>query len=86
MELMLLDGPIFLNDANDNTAFPFAVFIIYGAHWGSLAYNQDPIHQITSAFEGEGGATGAPYNSSQVFHNITMYVATLVGFLKNQYR
>lgn len=58
-------------------AFPFAVFIIYGTHWGSLAYNQDPIHQITSAFAEEGGATGAPYNSSQCFHNITMSVTTL---------
>jgi hypothetical protein len=54
------------------TAFPFVVFIIYGTHWGSLAYNQDPMHQITSAFSAEGGATGAPYNSSQTFHNITM--------------
>lgn len=53
--------------------FPFAVFIIYGTHWGSLAYTQDPIHQTTAPFEnGEGGATGAPYNSSQAFHNVTM--------------
>jgi len=64
------------NDIDDHVAFPFAVFIIYGAHWGSLAYNQDPWHGITSAFEAEGGATGAVYNSSQVFHNITMYVST----------
>lgn len=27
--------------------YPFAVFIIYGAHWGSLAYTQDPIHNTT---------------------------------------
>lgn len=62
-------------------AFPFAVFIIYGTHWGSLAYNQDPIHQVTSAFptsEGLGGATGAPYESSQVFHNITMCMVSFV--------
>lgn len=62
-------------------AFPFAVFIIYGTHWGSLAYNQDPIHAITSAFptsEGLGGATGAPYESSQVFHNITMCMVSFV--------
>jgi hypothetical protein len=63
------------NRIDNDTAFPFAVFIIYGAHWGSLAYNQDPLHGISSAFEAEGGATGAVYNSSQVFHNITMYVA-----------
>lgn len=53
--------------------FPFAVFVIYGTHWGSLAYTQDPIHLTTQPFEnGEGGATGAPYNSSQAFHNVTM--------------
>jgi len=35
------------------------------------------MHQITSAFSAEGGATGAVYNSSQTFHNITMFVARL---------
>jgi hypothetical protein len=59
-------------ETNTCTAFPFVVFIIYGTHWCSLAYNQDPMTQITSAFTAEGGATGAPYNSSQMFHNITM--------------
>ena len=54
-------------------ALPFAVFVIYGSHWGSLAYNQDPIHNVTAAFEEYGGANGAAYNSSQGFHNITMY-------------
>lgn len=58
--------------------FPFVVFIIYGTHWGSLAYNQDPMHQITSAFSAEGGATGAVYNSSQTFHNITMAMVSFV--------
>jgi len=57
--------------------FPFAVFVIYGCHWGSLAYTQDPIHNISAAFTGAGGLTGAPYNASQGFHNVTM---TLVSF------
>jgi hypothetical protein len=35
------------------------------------------MHQITSAFSAEGGATGAVYNSSQTFHNITMFVVRL---------
>ena len=35
------------------------------------------MHQITSAFSAEGGATGAVYNSSQTFHNITMFVVHL---------
>lgn len=51
-----------------------AVFIIYGSHWGSLAYTQDPIHQTTGPFAQLGGAEGAAYNSSQGFHNVTMYV------------
>jgi hypothetical protein len=51
-----------------------AVFIIYGSHWGSLAYTQDPIHQTTSAFEQLGGANGVAYNASQGFHNVTMSV------------
>ncbi|KAK3699124.1 hypothetical protein LTR37_016598 [Vermiconidia calcicola] len=65
--------------------YPFAVFIIYGAHWGSLAYTQDPIHRTTIAFEAEGGAEGAAYNSSQAFHNVTMCIVSfilLVGSLR----
>lgn len=58
--------------------YPFAVFIIFGVHWGSLAYQQDPIHATVSAFKEVGGATGAPYNSSQAFHNVTMYVRPAV--------
>jgi len=58
--------------------FPFCVFIIYGTHWGSLAYTQDPIHGIATFFENYGGATGAPYNSSQSFHNITMAMVSFV--------
>lgn len=52
--------------------FPFAVFVIYGCHWGALAYAQDPIHAAANAFTNEGGVLGAPYNASQGFHNITM--------------
>jgi uncharacterized protein len=60
--------------ADGPPAFPFAVFVIYGCHWGSLAYQQDPIHLTTSVFGELGGATGAAYNSSQAFHNVTMWV------------
>jgi uncharacterized protein len=52
--------------------YPFAVFVIFGTHWGSLAYTQDPIHQTAAAFQGTGGLEGAAYNSSQAFHNVTM--------------
>ena len=52
--------------------YPFAVFVIFGTHWGSLAYTQDPIHKTTSAFDAAGGANGAEYNASQAFHNVTM--------------
>lgn len=52
--------------------FPFAVFVIYGCHWGSLAYTQDPIHGLAAGFKEVGGLTGAAYNSSQAFHNVTM--------------
>lgn len=55
-------------------AFPMAVFLIYGSHWGSLAYTQDPIHQTTSPFSELGGANGKAYNSSQGFHNVSMWV------------
>ncbi|RMZ04915.1 hypothetical protein D0860_06163 [Hortaea werneckii] len=64
---------------------PFAVFVIYGSHWGSLAYNQDPIHNVTAAFEEYGGANGAAYNSSQGFHNITMCMVSfmiMIGTLR----
>ena len=65
--------------------FPFAVFIIFGIHWGSLSYVQDPIHQIPTAFAGEGGAAGALYNSSQAWHNVTMAILCfilLIGTLR----
>ncbi|KAF2718514.1 hypothetical protein K431DRAFT_230627 [Polychaeton citri CBS 116435] len=58
--------------------FPFAVFIIFGSHWGSLAYTQDPIHQATAPFEEFGGATGAAWNSAQGFHNVTMCLVSFV--------
>lgn len=62
--------------------FPMAVFIIYGCHWGSLAYTQDPIHLTTSVFTTElGGASGAAYNSSQAFHNVTMCIVSFVLML-----
>ena len=52
--------------------YPFAVFVIFGTHWGSLAYTQDPIHHTAAAFQAVGGVDGAAYNSSQAFHNVTM--------------
>lgn len=53
-----------------------AVFLIYGSHFGSLGYTQDPIHQTKAPFsdEGLGGATGSAYNASQGFHNVSMFV------------
>lgn len=58
--------------------FPMAVFLIYGSHWGSLAYTQDPIHMTTEPFGQLGGAEGAAYNSSQGFHNVTMCITSFV--------
>ena len=63
--------------ADYDEAFPMAVFLIYGSHWGSLAYTQDPIHNTTAPFAELGGAHGAAYNSSQGFHNVTMYVSRI---------
>lgn len=68
-------------DADCFIAFPFAVFVIYGCHWCSLAYVQDPIHQQLSAFTEAGGATGIAYNSSQGFHNVTMALVSFVFFV-----
>jgi len=64
--------------------FPMAVFIIYGSHWGSLAYTQDPIHETTVPF-GQNGANSAAYNSSQGFHNVSMVIASFV-FLIGTFR
>ncbi|KAL9055733.1 MAG: hypothetical protein Q9162_003369 [Coniocarpon cinnabarinum] len=52
--------------------FPFAVFIIYGTHWGSLAYTTDPSHNLVAGLAQEGGVNGAAWNASQGFHNVTM--------------
>lgn len=48
-----------------------AVFIVYGAHWCSLAYAQDPSHNQLAGFAEAGGATGVAWNTSQGFHNVT---------------
>ena len=53
-------------------AFPFAVFIIYGTHWGSLAYAMDPSHNLVTGLTQYGGPEGAAWNSSQGWHNVTM--------------
>ena len=57
--------------------FPFAVFTVFGVHWGSLAYAQDPWHQQLSAFVKVGGAAGVEWNASQGLHNVTMYVPAI---------
>lgn len=65
--------------------FPFAVFIIFGTHWGSLAYQQDVRTDTVAAFTKLGGADGAPYNSSQAFHNVTMAIVCfflMIGTLR----
>ncbi len=42
--------------------FPMAVFIIYGVHWCSLGYTQDPIAKITSVYTtAQGGSTGCEF-------------------------
>ncbi|KZM24702.1 uncharacterized protein EKO05_0007117 [Ascochyta rabiei] len=61
--------------------FPMAVSIIYGSHYGSLAYAQDAIHQNATAFAKLGGASGPAYNSSQGFHNVAMAIASSVFFI-----
>jgi succinate-acetate transporter protein len=60
------------------TAFPMAVFIIYGCHWGSLAYTQDPNNNQLSAFEKVGSSAGAEWAASQGFHNVTMVLVSFV--------
>ena len=62
-----------------------AVFIIYGCHWGSLAYTQDPIHNQLAAFATAGGAEGIAWNASQGFHNVTMVLVSFV-FLIGTFR
>jgi succinate-acetate transporter protein len=55
-----------------------AVFIIYGCHWGSLAYTQDPLHNQLSAFAKVGSSAGVEWNASQGFHNIAMVLTSFV--------
>jgi len=53
-------------------SWPSAVFIIFGCHWCSLAYQQAPTSDTLAAFTKLDGAAGTAYQSSQGFHNITM--------------
>ncbi|KAH0380609.1 hypothetical protein KCU92_g7435, partial [Aureobasidium melanogenum] len=52
--------------------FPMSVFVVYGCHWGSLAYAQDPHYDQVAAFAQAGSSLGAAWNSSQAFHNVAM--------------
>ncbi|KAH0336386.1 hypothetical protein KCU81_g8611, partial [Aureobasidium melanogenum] len=65
--------------------FPMSVFIIYGCHWGSLAYAQDPYYNQVSAFAKVGSSAGAEWNSSQGFHNVVMVLVSftfLIGTIR----
>ncbi|KAF2829024.1 hypothetical protein CC86DRAFT_392260 [Ophiobolus disseminans] len=57
-----------------NSIISNGCFLIYGSHWGSLAYTQDPIDNNTAPFAELGGANGAAYDSSQGFHNVSILV------------
>lgn len=53
-----------------------AVFVVYGCHWGSLAYAQDPYYNQISAFAKVGSSAGAEWNASQGFHNVVMVLVS----------
>lgn len=60
--------------------FPFAVFIVYGCYWVSLAYTGDPTHNLISAF-GPEGLTGRPWNSAQANYSLVMAMVSFVFLL-----
>ncbi|KAG9588447.1 hypothetical protein KCV04_g8770, partial [Aureobasidium melanogenum] len=57
-------------------SFPMSVFVVYGCHWGSLAYAQDPFYNQVSAFAKVGSSLGAEWNASQGFHNVVMVLVS----------
>lgn len=57
-------------------SFPFAIFIIYGAHWTAVAYGGDPAHPLAAAYQG--GAINPEYNAGQGIYNINMVLVTFV--------
>jgi succinate-acetate transporter protein len=60
--------------------FPFAVFIIYGCYWVSLAYTGDPSHLLLSAYGAE-GAVSKPWNSAQGNFSLVMAMASFIFLL-----
>lgn len=56
------------------TAFPFALFIVFGAHWCNLGYTFEPLVNVTAVY-GPNGSTGVPYTAGQGFYNISMSVS-----------
>jgi len=63
-----------LADIPIKTAYPFAIFVIYGAHWVQVGYTQDPAHNLVGAYSANGavGALDKTYNSGNAFYNITL--------------
>lgn len=70
--------------------FPFAVFIIYGAHWCQVGYAVDPVMNLAGAYTAPGadalpGALTMPYNAGGAFYNVTMCLISfifLIGSLR----
>jgi succinate-acetate transporter protein len=60
--------------------FPFAVFIVYGCYWVSVAYTGDPTHNLISAF-GPEGLTGRPWNSAQANYSLVMAMVSFIFLL-----
>lgn len=62
--------------------YPFAVFVIYGAHWCQVAYSFDPAHNLNGAY---GTATTAPFskplNGGAAFYDITMMLISCIFFI-----
>ncbi|EOA88302.1 uncharacterized protein SETTUDRAFT_176858 [Exserohilum turcica Et28A] len=62
-------------------SFPMTIFIVYGAHYIALAYGQAPTSETLLAFQDLGGATGAAYNTSQGFYNVSMVLVSFMFLL-----
>ncbi|KAF5334868.1 hypothetical protein D9758_014279 [Tetrapyrgos nigripes] len=50
--------------------FPFVVFVVFGTFWLALGVTNDPMHNITAAYNSTGGAASVAYNNGVMFYFI----------------
>ncbi|KAK5939699.1 hypothetical protein PMZ80_008079 [Knufia obscura] len=62
--------------------YPFTVFTIFGIHWVSIAYTNDPTHPLANAYGADGaGAAALAFTGGQVAYNVCLCLVSFIFLL-----